>query len=182
MFMFARRKTMINDAWSAVVFEQTETAETCVNLWSCGNPHNLDRKTSSLMPVIIPLPTTVGTVTSCHVVHRLDIRGSLIAVKWSVIGGGKRFLNIKMWQCKNFFDVDSKYFFVSLNLGQKAVRLCNRIQSEITKTMDKSISGWNLVDLWLFRETGRAVFSCRNMIWISFPSFHHDTDRMNIGP
>lgn len=24
--------------------------------------------------------------------------------------------------------------------------------------MDKSVSGWNLVDLWLFRETGRAVF------------------------
>lgn len=144
--------------------------------------HNLNRKTSSLMPVIIPLPTTVGTVTSCLVVHCLDISGSLIAVKWSVIGGGKRFTNFKICQCKNLFNVYSKYYFVSLILGWKAERLCNRIQSEITKTMDKSISGWNLVDLWLLRETGRAEFSCRNMIWISIPSFHHETDRKNNDP
>lgn len=49
-------------------------------------------------------------------------------------------------------------FFVSLILGGKAEKLCNRIQSEITKMMDKSALGWNLVDLWLFGETGRAVF------------------------
>lgn len=98
-----------------------------------------------------------------------------MGIWWAIIGREKRFQNSEQSHSARLFFRQSFFSTVSTflcpwPLVEEQRGFVTESSQKWQKTMDKSVSGWNLVDLWLFRETGRAVFFLAE-IWSEYP-FH----------